>query len=292
MRQILRALAYLHERGLVHRDVKPENLLLDFLSPPSCRLADLGFAANSNTKLLNAVLGTVQFMAPEMVRRECYGSGIDIWAAGVICFRLLFGFFPFEGSDSDILRNIKKGIDCYEEKLARLPADAESFLRSLLQIDPRKRLAAQGALHHPFLWRPTELEGSGLSSFRSVAIGVLAMLRLRAIPAPSEANDTAAPPGYSEFSFATRKRTSRKATKRLNSKGYEDLGNFVRSLKLQSDEERLDSDVTDSTAMGNDSNHSLDLTVRGHVRIRSWDSRFGAPRGKRMSSQSTPASRH
>uniref|UniRef100_A0A7S1T8Y2 Protein kinase domain-containing protein n=1 Tax=Compsopogon caeruleus TaxID=31354 RepID=A0A7S1T8Y2_9RHOD len=204
LRQILRALDYLHQRDFVHRDVKPGNVLLDSTEPLICRLADLGFAACLKTKILNAVLGTVQFMAPEMVKKESYGCTVDIWAVGVIAFRLLLGRFPFEGSESDILRRIRGGIgNIFDDDLSRLPKAAQSFIRSLLQVDPEKRLTALGALHHRFLYKPAVEPYS--FRFRAVALAVVMAVKLGMLyrNESHQKQDLADVEGYSEFSVTT-----------------------------------------------------------------------------------------
>lgn len=91
--QLVRAVEYLHKEGISHRDLKLSNVLVDHDN--KLKLIDFGFADNSQ-KNLKEFCGTPSYMAPELVLKVDYwGSFVDIWALGVILYRLLVGTFPF-----------------------------------------------------------------------------------------------------------------------------------------------------------------------------------------------------
>ncbi|RMG12231.1 MAG: serine/threonine protein kinase, partial [Planctomycetota bacterium] len=102
LRDAARALGYAHARGIVHRDVKPSNLLLD--ADGRLRVADFGLAAVRGLERItreHVQVGTPVYMAPEQVlgRRSEQGPATDVWALGVILYRSLTGRLPFDQGD-------------------------------------------------------------------------------------------------------------------------------------------------------------------------------------------------
>lgn len=108
--QVCQGIKYLHDRHIVHRDVKLENLLLD--ESGTVKIIDFGFSTIVPPgKRLKIFCGTPSYMAPEIVARKEYsGFCADIWAVGVLLYALLCGSFPFRGqNDRDLYRKIVRG---------------------------------------------------------------------------------------------------------------------------------------------------------------------------------------
>lgn len=110
------ALEYIHELGIVHRDVKLENLLIvkDEVGELGVKLADFGLASEmpSDFGVLTTICGTPTYVAPEVLNKTGYGCKVDIWAAGVILYAILVGFPPFQssdGSEQDLFNAIMSG---------------------------------------------------------------------------------------------------------------------------------------------------------------------------------------
>lgn len=102
--QLCLAVAYVHDAGMVHRDIKLENVLLD--ERCNVKLADFGFVSRfDDDELLDTHCGTTGYAAPEMIRGERYrGRQVDIWSLGVILYALLTGALPFDDDSEDVMR--------------------------------------------------------------------------------------------------------------------------------------------------------------------------------------------
>ena len=136
--EILMALDYCHSKGITHRDIKLENILLD-TTQKRIKLIDFGFATCfSNLKKVKLFCGTPSYMAPEIfTNKEYSGPPVDIWAAGVLLFVLLTGNFPFKGNnDSELFKNILKGHIVYPEYVSTA---AKQFISKMLKNDPQSR---------------------------------------------------------------------------------------------------------------------------------------------------------
>ena len=96
MQQVLLGVNFLHKIGIMHRDLKPGNILM--CSPDSdnlqIKLTDFGFSSFFESQ--KTVLGTPLFMAPEIFKRSSYSNKVDIWSMGIIAYKLLEGKSPFE----------------------------------------------------------------------------------------------------------------------------------------------------------------------------------------------------
>ena len=136
--EILMALDYCHSKGITHRDIKLENILLD-TTQKRIKLIDFGFATCfSNLKKVKLFCGTPSYMAPEIfTNKEYCGPPVDIWAAGVLLFVLLTGNFPFKGNnDSELFKNILKGHVVYPEYVSTA---AKQLISRMLKNDPQSR---------------------------------------------------------------------------------------------------------------------------------------------------------
>lgn len=159
MADLLRALSYLHARGIAHRDVKLENLLCSNSTwPLNVKLADFGFAnyvSKTDEPMLSSFVGTPYYIAPEMLRGSPHGRAVDVWAGGVVLYILLSGKFPFGGKNESeyYQRVLTKEAYFPSEEWSSVSEDAKNLVRGMLSKDPTKRLTADECLTHPWLKR-------------------------------------------------------------------------------------------------------------------------------------------
>lgn len=159
--ELVDALTYLHGLGIVHRDVKPENICFataDAASPT--RLIDFGYAAvlaldGSRERELgpSGYCGTARYLAPEQLVEGAPDTvAHDMWAAGVVLYILLSGFPPFTAPIPQLFDDIKAGVyDFPSPEWDRVSDDAKDLVRALLTVDPEKRMTAEQVARHQWV---------------------------------------------------------------------------------------------------------------------------------------------
>ncbi|CAG2164071.1 unnamed protein product [Oppiella nova] len=151
------ALQYLHLLNIVHRDVKPENLLIcDKNGVKSLKLGDFGLAVEMEDNVkLHSVCGTPTYVAPEILAETGYGKEVDIWAAGVIAYILLCGFPPFanEDNDQDLLFDqiLSGSFEFTQPFWDPISESAKQLITEMLEVDPNLRLTATQVMEHQWV---------------------------------------------------------------------------------------------------------------------------------------------
>ncbi|KAF7201657.1 ribosomal protein S6 kinase alpha-1 isoform X2 [Nothobranchius furzeri] len=168
---ITKTVEYLHSQGVVHRDLKPSNILYvdESGNPESIRICDFGFAKQlrANNGLLMTPCYTANFVAPEVLKRQGYDEGCDIWSLGVLLYTMLAGFTPFangpEDTPNEILNRIGNGHFSLNGGNWDTVSDAAKDLVSkMLHVDPHQRLTARQVLKHPWIVHRDKLPNSQL----------------------------------------------------------------------------------------------------------------------------------
>jgi calcium-dependent protein kinase len=151
-KQILLAVSYLHNHGVVHRDLKLENFLYDNQGSTHLKLIDFGFSKFYDTKSrMRTSCGTLAYVAPEVLHKS-YTSQCDLWSIGVIVFILLSGHMPFYGKEKAQLRDITEGnYKMKQEHWRGVSSVAKTFVCDLLHMNPERRLTAKTALQHEWI---------------------------------------------------------------------------------------------------------------------------------------------
>jgi calcium-dependent protein kinase len=157
------AIAYIHSRGIVHRDLKFENVMFVSIRSSEVKLIDFGlsqkFAANEH---LHDAVGTVYTMAPELLAGD-YDAKADVWSLGVIAFMLLSSAMPFYGKTRDrVIRKIVRGkYDFKSRRWKQVSEDAKMFVTGLLQVDIATRPTASDVLQDQNSWLQRNFDVNG-----------------------------------------------------------------------------------------------------------------------------------
>lgn len=178
------ALKYIHSLHIVHRDVKPENILMTSATDDSdIKLTDFGFATFTYGNDLTEQLGTANYLAPELLLRQPYGQSVDIWALGVILFILLSGVFPFHEDDTrKLYRQIATCNYEFDPKYwSTISDESKDLITHILCLNPAERYSLDQILAHPWMNIPEkELSTRSLESSLSRIAALIAHRKLKA----------------------------------------------------------------------------------------------------------------
>ena len=152
--QILSAVNYLHERKLMHRDLKLENILIDdskYSNNIYIKIIDFGTAKFYSKNKENEIIGTPFYIAPEVLKGN-YTEKCDSWSIGVILYTILSGKLPFGGTSKlEVYSNIKSGLyDMTIYPFNIVSKEIKDLIKNLLLLNPDKRISVKEALEHNF----------------------------------------------------------------------------------------------------------------------------------------------
>ena len=146
--QIASALHYIHRRGIIHLDLKPSNILID--ESGRAKLMDFGLAIASRQVLDRQIRGTLQYMAPEVLKQDRVDSRADLYALGMTLYETVTGALPGYGkAPIDVIRiHLNEEIRPPSSINPHVPPELEAIILKLLEKDPRHRYASAAALLH------------------------------------------------------------------------------------------------------------------------------------------------
>ncbi|KAI0071294.1 kinase-like protein [Panus rudis PR-1116 ss-1] len=157
--QVARGLRFIHKKGIVHRDVKPANILLLSRAPPQAKVGDLGIARHYSREGMT-VIGTTTFMAPEAFTKN-YDAKVDCWSLGSVIFNMLAGIRPFK--DNELVVNWQTKL--YNDRRVEPQFDAappgsfsgkaKDLIKRTLQRQPSDRVHMHEICSHIWVKSPT-----------------------------------------------------------------------------------------------------------------------------------------
>lgn len=158
-RQVLTAVEYVHSRGISHRDIKPDNILIAQDEPVVVKVSDFGLAKISKSgSQLRTFCGTLAYLAPEIMAKKhaesngpiMYSNKVDIWSVGCMLYVILTSYLPFNNrTQQELYKSVMSGRFAEEPLVeSEVSKDCIDFLRAVLTVDPAKRPSAAESLKH------------------------------------------------------------------------------------------------------------------------------------------------
>lgn len=175
--QLTSAVHYLHQKKIIHRDLKLENLLLD--RHRNIIITDFGFANNFSASphdLMDTRCGSPCYAAPEVVVQDgrYHGANVDVWSCGVILYAMLAGYLPFDDDpdnheSEDVNKLYRYILDTPLHFPDYVPPTAKDLLKRILVPDPTQRITMQQMMEHPWLTKYRPLFGFSVHDLERAA---------------------------------------------------------------------------------------------------------------------------
>ena len=156
MHQLCSAVSYIHQKGIVHRDLKLENILVSSIDIKSQNIgvviADFGLSKIIQNQNTSTPCGTFAYAAPELLQEKLYSLQVDIWSLGCLLFTLLVAYPPFyEDEKGNLADKIRLGVfEFLSPFWDSISQNAKDLISNLLKVNPLERLRADQIESHPW----------------------------------------------------------------------------------------------------------------------------------------------
>ena len=141
VKQLAQALGYAHEKGVVHRDFKPANVLLT--ENEDAKITDFGIAKLAQSSIhtqLNTIMGTPAYMSPEQANGDSADLRTDIYSLGIVFYQMLSGELPFKGDTKSIVaQHLTKQAPCLNDKNKEIPVEIDQIVQKMLKKEAAER---------------------------------------------------------------------------------------------------------------------------------------------------------
>ena len=154
--KLTKSVSFLHALGIIHRDLKPENILMtDMSDDADLRISDFCICKRLEpNETTNEIVGTLGYMAPEVLMGKDYNFSADVWGIGVITYLLLTGYLPFDDEEEDkevIRKTLFESIPFYNDSWKNISSKAKEFVKKILKKDKEERISIEEILSDPWL---------------------------------------------------------------------------------------------------------------------------------------------
>ena len=154
LKQLASGLEYLLSNNILHRDLKPQNILLT--DAYDIKLTDFGFARIiDKNEMINTLCGSPMYMAPEIINKRDYNIKSDLWSVGIIMYEMVYGNVPYKVSNFiELIKKINQETIIFNDKI-RISKECHDLLVNLLQKNPSRRISWEDFFNHP--WFSTDM---------------------------------------------------------------------------------------------------------------------------------------
>lgn len=148
MKQLAQGLEYLLNKDILHRDLKPQNILLT--NEYNIKITDFGFAKQiEKNSLITTLCGSPMYMAPEIINKQDYDIKSDLWSVGIILYEMVYGHVPFNvGTFVELIKKMNSNIIDFSNKKIKLSDDCLDLMKELLTKNPKKRIEWNQFFNH------------------------------------------------------------------------------------------------------------------------------------------------